>query len=573
MSFYINKNCIGCAFCHNECPKNAIYFNGDQYAIEPNLCINCGKCRDLCLMSAVSDSQFSEPRPEQHETLHKSCDFLVIGGGASGLIAAARFAELTGKKVIVLEKNKKPGGSGYFAVGLNFANTQMERDAGIPDTIDDLVRSAMNATNWQLNSKLVEGCFKALGETFDWLCQWANPEETWSLGVHPMTGKPGIGLNDHRRGSGRFMTAKLVSRIGQLGGELLTEHTATRLLTEDGCVIGAVVEDPGGETIITCKACMLCTGSLIRSELLKKQIPAFADTRAKRYAHDAPYLTGDALTLASQAGIPLNLDSLCLAFVGCMPVAFHEMPFHQGQRVDALKINLDGKRWCNEGVNQHIAAEKLLEQPQSVSYTIMDSDILSSPMLMLAGGAPGMGPFPPTPQNVVPFEGMYPDGIPDFAAMRGETFQATPEVMKHISEQVGDCVCYGKTIEELAEQLHINPQVLTATVDRYNALCAKGRDDDFFKQPELMKPIQRGPFFAIRSYLYLDGAFGGLSVNEHMEIIGSDGPVSGLYAAGDIVSSRYINDAHHKNQITNDYSWAIASGFIAGRSASVYLKD
>jgi thioredoxin reductase len=54
-------------------------------------------------------------------------------------------------------------------------------------------------------------------------------------------------------------------------------------------------------------------------------------------------------------------------------------------------------------------------------------------------------------------------------------------------------------------------------------------------------------------------------------VIGADGPIKGLYAAGDIAASRYINDRYHKKQITNDYSWAIASGFMAGSNASDFL--
>ena len=45
----------------------------------------------------------------------KSCDLVVLGGGGSGLIAAVRAAELTGKKVIVLEKVAFTGGGAHGA--------------------------------------------------------------------------------------------------------------------------------------------------------------------------------------------------------------------------------------------------------------------------------------------------------------------------------------------------------------------------------------------------------------------------------------------------------------------------
>jgi len=44
-------------------------------------------------------------------------DLVVLGAGGSGLVAAVKAFEDSGKKVIILEKAKKPGGSSYFAGG------------------------------------------------------------------------------------------------------------------------------------------------------------------------------------------------------------------------------------------------------------------------------------------------------------------------------------------------------------------------------------------------------------------------------------------------------------------------
>jgi succinate dehydrogenase/fumarate reductase flavoprotein subunit len=38
------------------------------------------------------------------------CDLVVLGAGGAGLVAGVKAADLTGKKVIILEKAKKPGG-------------------------------------------------------------------------------------------------------------------------------------------------------------------------------------------------------------------------------------------------------------------------------------------------------------------------------------------------------------------------------------------------------------------------------------------------------------------------------
>ena len=61
---------------------------------------------------------------------------------------------------------------------------------------------------------------------------------------------------------------------------------------------------------------------------------------------------------------------------------------------------------------------------------------------------------------------------------------------------------------------------------------------------------------------------GGLDVGPHMEVLREGKPVPGLYAAGDIACGRYVNDRLHKTEVINDYSWAIAGGFMAGQHAA-----
>ena len=70
-----------------------------------------------------------------------------------------------------------------------------------------------------------------------------------------------------------------------------------------------------------------------------------------------------------------------------------------------------------------------------------------------------------------------------------------------------------------------------------------------------------------------DGAFGGIKVNADMQALSaSGGVVDGLFVTGDAASGRHISLGGIKKQVLNDMSWALASGFIAGGSASEYVK-
>ena len=56
-------------------------------------------------------------RRKQMATKIMDCDLVVLGAGGAGLVAAVKASEDGVKRVIVLEKAKKPGGATYFANG------------------------------------------------------------------------------------------------------------------------------------------------------------------------------------------------------------------------------------------------------------------------------------------------------------------------------------------------------------------------------------------------------------------------------------------------------------------------
>ncbi|MEC9358182.1 MAG: FAD-binding protein [Pseudomonadota bacterium] len=111
----------------------------------------------------------------------------------------------------------------------------------------------------------------------------------------------------------------------------------------------------------------------------------------------------------------------------------------------------------------------------------------------------------------------------------------------------------GKTIEELAVAVGVDPVGLRATVDANNATLAAGKPDPFGKQPEYRRPISSAPYYAI--YVGTDSTFsqavtvtlGGLVVDEGSGLVKRhDGrTIAGLYAVGrtavGIPSENYVS--------------------------------
>jgi hypothetical protein len=70
----------------------------------------------------------------------------------------------------------------------------------------------------------------------------------------------------------------------------------------------------------------------------------------------------------------------------------------------------------------------------------------------------------------------------------------------------------------------------------------------------------------------MDGAFGGLSVNENMQVIGKKGPMDNLFATGDTIGSNHINKGGERASFVNEMSWAVGSGWVAGEHIGKLLK-
>jgi succinate dehydrogenase/fumarate reductase flavoprotein subunit/NAD-dependent dihydropyrimidine dehydrogenase PreA subunit len=612
-TYYINDNCCLCNLrCKDNCPAGAIYFDGDKMAIDTEKCIRCGTCMKVCEVSAVTDSSAPPLEIKPHDIIHRSCDALILGGGASGLIAAARIASMTGKKVIVLEKAKRAGGSGMFAMGVKFFSTRWQIDAGIPDQMDDYIRSAMNATDWELNLQLVSNSFRSLPKFFDWFCTWGKPEEIYTFDKNAGKAR-NIQIKDMIKNRCTPLMKRMIEGCSKWGVEILTEYAAAEFIMGDrGEIAGIVARDPGGTTIFNCKFCLVATGNVLNcGSLIARCVPEYVNALKRRGGHRLPTNTGDGVLMAEKAGVPVDYSSICVTYTGVNSSLAETEVRNQEGRGEALFINLNGKRWVNETVTPE---SLLLKQPKCTYFSIMDSRILmmdrvASTRMMginanmggrnvesgvpdigssttgnsgapggMAGAAAGMtaaagaqggaaGGMPQGAQNPMGFAG---GGAGPFGTdVQGK---ANLKELQRIASLQGRHVCIADTIEELADKMGVDRKTFVATVKRYNEFCAMGSDDDFLKPKTHLFPIEKAPFYAFSHYLGNDGAVGGLTINENTQVMGHNGPIGGLYAAGDTTGSRFINRAGVRTEIINDMTWAVASGYLAGENIGKQLK-
>lgn len=110
-----------------------------------------------------------------------------------------------------------------------------------------------------------------------------------------------------------------------------------------------------------------------------------------------------------------------------------------------------------------------------------------------------------------------------------------------------------ESLGELADKIEVPRAVLANTVDRFNDFARKGVDEDFgrgesasdryygdhrVKPNPCMRPLEKGPFYAIKIYPGDLGTKGGLVTDTGARVLRESGePIPGLFAAGNTSAS------------------------------------
>lgn len=559
MAYQIQQEyCSGCHQCKVNCPSGAIRFKGVKYWIDPDECTDCGVCVRFCHNGIITKIGEPAPKAEPHGRIHLDCDVVVLGAGGSGLVTAVRTAMLTGRKVIVLEKATEPGGNTWYAQGFRMHYSKLQREAGVPDTRDEQIRDFMIKVLWQEDHHLIHDVFYATEKLADWLMEDCGCEQDFVLGNVPSFIGGGKGLmfiNKTQKkfkrpdtsigpgGMGSYIVLKMLDMCKKLGIEILNEHTAERLIKdENGAIVGVVAHDPGGETEISCKACVLATGCFSRNaELLKIANPELSVEGEPVHFFSVPTCTGDGIKMAENAGADIDYYNLRALALGPAHHPFGFATVCISREPEVLFFNLNGRRWANEMENTMALRHLFHKQPGLVNYAVADSNIVKTIVDRLIA--------------------TKKDGDAGVAIFK--------EYQKEIDEEskLDTPTKKADTLEELARLMKVPEDIFVSEIKRYNDFCRKSRDDDFFKAPEYLIPVETPPYYAFYGKRFQENAMGGAKIDSNTRVLNKYGkPVPGLYAVGDNtrgIQLRGDMGADYVEMKISALTWCMASGIIA----------
>ena len=563
MPYVIGKDCSTCHYCYYECPVEAIRFVGNEYAIDPKICISCGKCARVCPTGRIM-RQGEKNVPSLHRTTVYETDAVVLGAGGAGLVAAVRFAECTGKKVIVLEKAQKVGGSTNLGHAFVTRYTKFHRAAGLPDERDEAVEVIAADAQPGYPKALLRRAMYGLDDMFDWLTGFGGAEEFFELvdrrglpQLGPFPHMPGllgpkkrirnVKSTDESMGpgwAGTFVVQKMMEQTERLGITVLTGTRANHIITdENGRFLFVTAHDGGGDICVRASVCLVASGGFSRNrELMSRIRPSFYESFPV-HSFAAASNTGDAIAIAEELGAMIDLDTVKVPMFSPTHHPFTLSLVWLSNDPRMIMVNRTGVRYYNEAsVPGQTGA--LESQPEHVGWAIFDTPT-----------AEAMG--------VSLIERGSRTTVAD--AMRHWKRDLEYECTLDLAAKKAD------TIEELAGEIGVVPDALRKTVEAYNDGCRTGADT-FGKPARFLSPCEKGPFYALFQGRFNEGAVGGVVTDENLRMLRADGrPFAGIYMAGDCC--RGVLKKNDERSKFGEMPWAMASGWIAAQEMADYLEN
>ena len=445
-------------------------------------------------------------------------DIAVVGAGGCGLTAALVAAE-QGKRVLVLERDSKIGGSTAMSAGIFVAaGSKLQRangEYGTPDELaDDIFR-----LNGRQNEAVTKALCTASGPLMDWLVAKGVQLEHMPTYRYPGMTKSWI-LSPPQR-DGDVITAALLETALTLGNiDLRLKSGVTGLTTDQGSITGLVANTQAGEplTVKAQSVILAASGFGNNKAMVRRYIPEFDE--APYYG--APFATGDSIQWGQSLGAAVDHMG---AYQSHSSIAFPKMMLVTTYLINhgAIQVNQVGRRFGDETDSYARHALSVQAQPDRVVFELFDEGILRQ-----------------TLANYPRFSECLLAGI----------------------------VKRGETLSELAQDFDLDQDILTGTVENYNLATVHGYDE--FGRNQFGAPL-KPPYYGIRVTSALVQTLGGLRVDSMARVVLEDGtPISGLYAGGGTASG-LAGDEPEGYLAGTGLLAAFGLGWIAGRHAAEAL--
>ncbi len=337
-----------------------------------------------------------------------------------------------------------------------------------------------------------------------------------------LQGVGGLLLGRHYAAGGQALTAGLFAGVLRAGIPVWTDTTLLRLDGDGDRVNGAVVDHDGRQVTITAlRGVVLATGGFDHSMDMRWKFQS--ESLSANLSLGAETNTGDGIRVAQEVGADIDLMDQAWWFPAVAPLPGKAPAVMLAERSlpGCLIVNQNGHRFANESSDYMSFGQRLLElersgRPVETMWLIFDQQYRNSYLF-----AAELFPRMPIPQA------WHDAGI----AVRADS------------------------LAELAAQIGVTAPEFTQTITRFNEIAYAGEDPDFgrgrsaydryYGDPTItpnpnLRPLVKGPFYAVKLVLSDLGTCGGLKVDGRARVLREDGRViEGLYAIGNTAANAF----------------------------------
>ena len=514
-----------------------------------------------------SDLTSKKTSTTKAKDIEETVDVVIVGAGGAGMTAAIT-ASKAGSKVVIIESQPIVGGNTVRSTGgLNAAKTpyqdknEFKEAAGVEKTLataaekfaDNATITALAATvksQWDAYQANPQGYFDSpelmaldtmIGgkgkndpELVKILTQNSAGAIEWlaSIGAElKSVGAAGgasvkrihrpVDENGKTAAVGAYIVPILEKNVHDAGVEVITDTTAKKLLTENGKVVGVEAEGKdGNKVVIHAKSVIMATGGFGANhemvEKYKPELKGFATTNADG-------AQGQGIEMASEVGAAtVDMDQIQIHPTVHIDEDGNAHLITEGVRGDgAILVNKEGKRFFDEVQTRDKVSAAEIQQTDGEAWLILDQKMV--------------------------------DGAAVYQGYVNSGYAKT-----------------GKTIEELAKNINVDPATLAETMKNWAEIYANKVDPEFGRTSfSAENALDQAPYYAILVKPGIHHTMGGLKINTNTEVLNEKGEViSGLFAAGEVTGGIHGANRLGGTAVTD----IIVFGQIAGENAADFAK-
>ena len=396
------------------------------------------------------------------------------------------------------------------------------------EAMEDIVRYA----NGFVNYDLIKLWADESGAMIDWIADIVERNGEFKMWFEGSIGTENTGARDKAWATGHSpekLTDDEAVTFGtclrdyaiELGAEFRYDTMLVKCeQNSDGRVTGVICQDGNDLHYIrvnASKGVILATGGYVSNTEMVEARQAW-NNRLKINVPVGGSCTGDGIKAAMWCGASIDPLGCAVTFnrACCKPdeVAgsdlkgkwfwFGEQPF--------LKVNLNGKRFCNESGPYDYMLHSAYMQPYHTYVDIWDSDYVEQVKQLNEVGC----------CRLYPFDNGAPSNMP--VSLMGKKFEELEEA---------GYIQKADTMEELAEKLNLPVEATVETRNRYNMFAEQGKDEDYNKEPYRLTSLTHPPYYGVRTGSWFLATIDGISINTDMHAVDEAGKqIEGLFMVG-----------------------------------------